>query len=228
MLQSVLVPAQRGGSRRLLIVLHGLGDSLEGYRWMPREMQLPWLNYLLVNAPFEYYGGYSWYDIYGNPNPGIEFSRRELFELLDRLPSRRFSYEQVMLFGFSQGCLMCIEVGCRYPQKFAGIIGISGYVHRPERLVEELSPMAREQRFLLTHGTRDPLIPIDMVRKQVEILLEAGLQIEWHEFRKEHEIAGYEELLLIRDFIIRCFGEDPRDWPFERFGLFSEEEEEEE
>ena len=34
-----------------MIVLHGLGDSMEGYRWLPEALQLPWLNYLLVNAP---------------------------------------------------------------------------------------------------------------------------------------------------------------------------------
>ena len=32
-------------------MLHGLGDSIEGYRWMPEALDLPWLNYLLVNAP---------------------------------------------------------------------------------------------------------------------------------------------------------------------------------
>lgn len=207
MLDSVLIPAERGDQRRLLVVLHGLGDSVEGYRWMPRELAIPWLSYLLVNAPFEYGGGYSWYDIYGNPDPGIEFSRKELFALLDSLPSRRFPLEQVMLFGFSQGCLMCIEIGCRYPHRVAGIIGVSGYVHKPEQLANELSPAAKDQRFLLTHGTRDSLIPIQIVRRQVELLVQAGLNIRWVEFVKDHEIAGYEELRLIRSFIYECFGE---------------------
>ena len=61
MLDSELIPA-REKSNRLLIMLHGLGDSIAGYRWMPEALDLPWLNYLLVNAPDQYYGGYSWYD----------------------------------------------------------------------------------------------------------------------------------------------------------------------
>ena len=46
-------------------------------------MNLPWLNYLLVNAPDEYYGGYSWYDFIGEITPGVQRSRELLFELLE-------------------------------------------------------------------------------------------------------------------------------------------------
>jgi len=47
---------------------------------------------------------------------------------------------------------MTIEMGARYPHLFAGLVGISGYVFEPERLVKELSPVAKQQRFLITHG----------------------------------------------------------------------------
>ncbi|MGD0615867.1 MAG: serine esterase, partial [Verrucomicrobiota bacterium] len=82
MLEHKLIPAQEKDSRHLWIMLHGLGDSLEGYRWLPEAMGLPWMNYLLVNAPDEYFGGYSWFDFEGDIVPGVERSRRLLFELL--------------------------------------------------------------------------------------------------------------------------------------------------
>jgi predicted esterase len=63
--------------------------------------------------------------------------------------------------------------------------------------------VAREQCFLQTHGTRDPLIPIEPVREQVALLRQAGLEIEWHEFVKEHTIEGHAELGIIRDFLTR-------------------------
>ena len=63
MLDTEFIAATEKSSRRLMIVLHGLGDSMEGYRWWPEAMQLPWLNYLLVNAPDPYYGGFAWYDL---------------------------------------------------------------------------------------------------------------------------------------------------------------------
>ncbi len=202
MLDTELIPATSGLDHRLMIVLHGLGDSMEGYRWMPDALQLPWLNYLLVNAPDPYYGGFSWYDIDQDSAPGIARSRQLLFQLLDEQRKNGFPSEKTIFFGFSQGCLLSIEIGARYPHRLAGIVGISGYVQEPEKLVRELSPVARQQRFLITHGTMDPLIPIARSRPQMELLRKAGLHIDWHEFDKVHTIAGQSELAVIRDFIL--------------------------
>ncbi len=201
MLTTELVPATDRNSRRLMVVLHGLGDSMEGYRWLPQMLDLPWLNYLLVNAPDSYYGGYSWYDYAGAPGPGVRRSRELLSGLLDQQRERGFPNDQTILFGFSQGCLMTIDVGLRYPEPLAGLIGISGYVFEPERLLQELSPVALQQRLVLTHGTQDSMIPIAPVRAQVAVLKSAGVQIEWREFVKDHTIAGEEELRVIRDFV---------------------------
>lgn len=201
MLETEFYPAPQKDSKRLLIALHGLGDSTAGYRWMPSALRLPWLNYLLVNAPDDYYGGYSWYDFAGNPGPGIERSRKLLFALLDAQRANGFPTEETVLFGFSQGCLMTVDVGFRYPHQFAGLVGVSGYVHEPARLLQELSSVAKEQRMLFTHGTQDPLIPCAEVRKQVDGLKAAGLNITWREFAKVHTIAGDEELDVIRDFV---------------------------
>src|SRR5947199_6249715 len=114
MLHHEFISAQTKGSRRLLIMLHGLGDSLEGYRWVPEALNLPWLNYLLVNAPDDYYGGYSWFDFGGDIVPGVTRSRDLLFGLLDEQRNKGFPTDQTILGGFSQGCLMSIEVGLRY------------------------------------------------------------------------------------------------------------------
>ena len=201
MLRTEFISAAEKASRHLMVVLHGLGDSAAGYRWLPAALQLPWLNYLLVNAPDDYFGGYSWYDFAGDPAPGIERSRRLLFDLLDAQRQQGWPTDQTTLFGFSQGCLMTWEIGLRYPQPLAGLIGISGYVHEPEKLVAAVPPVARQQRFLVTHGTLDPLIPFATVREQVNVLKSAGLRVEWREFVKAHTIAGDEELDVIRDFV---------------------------
>ncbi len=200
-LEQELIPAEDGNSTRVMVMLHGLGDSIEGYRWMPEAMDLPWMNYLLVNGPDEYYGGRSWFDFAGDIVPGVVRSRNMLFEVLDHLRAKGFPTEQTTFGGFSQGCLMAIEIGLRYPRRFAGIVGISGYVCEPEKLVEELSPVASRQRLLITHGTLDPMIPFAVVREQVNVLKSAGLHIEWHEFVKPHTIAGEDELEVIRKFV---------------------------
>ena len=97
---------------------------------------------------------------------------------------------------------MTIEVGLRYPHKFTGLVGISGYVSQPEKLLLELSPVAKEQRLLITHGTLDPIVPFPRTRDQVRLLTASGLNIEWHEFAKPHTIAGEAEVKLMREFIV--------------------------
>jgi phospholipase/carboxylesterase len=204
MLHSELIPAREKNSRRLMVMLHGLGDSIEGYRWLPEAMDLPWLNFLLVNAPDDYYGGYAWFDLNDLP-PGVQRSRKLLFELLNDLPARGFPAEQMTLGGFSQGCLMAVDVGLRYPQRLAGIVGISGWVYEPETLLKELPPVARQQRLLMTHGTGDPLVPIAGVRTQIPLLKAAGINVEWREFNKPHTMIE-EEIMVVRDFVSAGYG----------------------
>jgi phospholipase/carboxylesterase len=209
-LDTLLIPAEDKSSRRLWIMLHGLGDSVDGYRWMQETFQLPWMNYLLVNAPDHYFGGHSWFDFSDDADPdvmrpGVERSRKLLFELLDAQRAAGFSPEQTVLGGFSQGCLMSLDVATRYPHRLAGVVGISGYVCEPERIVRELSPVAKEQKFLVTHGTYDPLLAIEATRGQIQLLQRAGLNIRWEEFRKEHTIAGQAEIMMIREFVAGCF-----------------------
>jgi phospholipase/carboxylesterase len=205
MLDTVWIKAGDKASRRLMVVLHGLGDSDAGYRWLPGALQLDWMHYLLVNAPDPYFGGFSWYDIYGEGAPGVLRSRALLFELLDEQRRCGFPTELTTIFGFSQGCLMAWEMGLRYPDRFAGLAGISGYAHDPEKTAQEWSAVAYQQRFLITHGIFDPLIPFAGVRKQIQWLKTKGLSIEWHEFEKEHTIAGEEELAIIRNFVVKGY-----------------------
>jgi len=171
MLHGEFIPATDKNSCRLFVVLHGLGDSPTGWRWLPGALDLPWLNYLLVQAPDDYYGGYSWFDYPGDIAPGIHRSR----ELL--------------------------ETGLRYPHRLAGIVGISGWVFAIDSLIRDLTPVARSQRLLVTHGLQDPLLPIGEVREQIRQLKAAGMDVVWREFPKEHTIHGTEEISVIRDFV---------------------------
>jgi phospholipase/carboxylesterase len=197
---TAFIPASDENSHRLMIMLHGLGDSIEGYRWWPEAMALPWMNYLLVNAPDDYYGGYSWFDI-NDQAPGVLRSRKLLFSLLDDLCTKKFPAEQITLGGFSQGCLMTMDVGLRYPQRLAGLVGISGWIFELEKTVQDLSPVVRQQRVLMTHGTGDPLVPIERVRPQIPQIKAAGINVDWREFPKVHTIHGEVEMAVIRDFV---------------------------
>jgi phospholipase/carboxylesterase len=195
----VFVPAPEPSSR-LLIVLHGLGDSYEGFSFLPHVLQLPKLNYLLLNAPDDYYGGYAWFDL-EDPAPGIIRSRGLLQGLLAELAAQGVPSGDTMLLGFSQGCLMSIDVGLRHDQPLAGVVGISGFVAFLDRLDMELRPQALAQRWLVTHGDADELLPLARTRGQIERLQKAGVPIAWHEFHKGHTLDPDLELPLIREWI---------------------------
>jgi phospholipase/carboxylesterase len=201
MLSGEFIPAADKNSRQLFVVLHGLGDSPAGWRWLPDALKLPSLNYLLVCAPDEYYGGYSWFDYPGDIAPGIHRSRKLLFELLDSLRAKDFPADQMTLGGFSQGCLMSLETGLRYPHRLAGIVGISGWVFELENLIRDLTPVSKSQRLLITHGHYDPILPFAEVKTQVGQLQAAGLKIQWNDFPKEHTVHGEAEIGVIRDFV---------------------------
>lgn len=187
------------------MVLHGLGDTHEGWSWLPEALRLPWLNYCLVDAPDAYFGGFSWYDFAGDSGAGIRRSRELLHALLKERASQGWAPAETGLLGFSQGCLMALDAGLRFSPPLRAIVGISGYVWEPEVLAREMIPPAGRPPVLMTHGTRDPLLPIAAVRRQVAALNAAGAGVEWREFDKVHTVAGEPELELIRAFLARAF-----------------------
>ena len=217
-LSSETVPAREPGAPALLVVLHGLGDSATGWSWLPGELDLPWLRYRLVNAPDEYYGGRSWFGFTRPLVPGtasapavsdadVRRSREMLHAVLAEEVAGGTPAGRISVLGFSQGCLMALDAGLRHPEPLAGVVGISGWVHEPDRLAAEVPSGAREVPVLMTHGTWDEVVPIDPVRVQAGRLREAGFDVAWTEFEKEHTVAGRAELQLIRAFLGNVFGQ---------------------
>lgn len=196
-----------GSHRGTLIILHGLGDSLEGFRWAPEVLGFSWLRYILVNAPDHYYGGYSWYDIMGDSRPGVERSRAALFELLKSLEAEGTDPNSVMIMGFSQGGLMATEVGVTCEKPLRGLIGISGYVFDLDGVAARKAKVFDRQSFLITHGAQDDVVPISKSRPQYTSLKEQGFSIDWREYNKGHTLDPQREIPDIKAFIERRFGQ---------------------
>ena len=149
-----------------------------------------------------YFTGFSWFDIQGDHEEGIARNRQLLFQTIEKVcETEGIEPSHLFMFGFSQGCVMTIETGMRFPHLLAGLIGVSGFVHRPESLLAEAQPHAKTHPFLLTHGTFDAVIPHSPVEKQVDRLAEAGIRCQWKVFPKEHTIYGEVELQLYREFL---------------------------
>lgn len=197
-LQSKFVPAKQADSKKLIIVLHGLGDSLNGYYWLPEELNLPAFNYLMLNAPDPYYDGFAWYDLDSpDQGQGIYRSRQLLFEVLDELKNQNWQTENIILFGFSQGCVMSFDLALSYSGLFAGICGISGYLY-PQK---EISEFAKKQNVLATYGEYDQVVRPEITKASIASLRSLGLQVQEKQFAKGHTIDFADEFPLIQDWL---------------------------
>jgi phospholipase/carboxylesterase len=197
---SKFIPSQEK-SDRLLIVLHGLGDSYLGYTWLPEELNDPKLNYLLLNAPDMFYEGFAWYDLYDDQAGGIIRSRKLLFNLFAELKENGWDLSKVALFGFSQGCVMCLDVGLRYPEVFAGICGVSGYLFADKNFASEISSKAKEQKWLFTYGSEDTVVPRAGTLQSIAMLQSLEIPLLAKEFNKGHTIEPNEELPFIKNWL---------------------------
>lgn len=184
-------------SKKLMIVLHGRGDSSKGFTWLPSVFNLPQMNYILLDAPYDYFGGRSWYDLPPHQLKGITYSSQILTETLDELFKEDFNAHESFLFGFSQGSLLTFEFGARYTKVLAGYLAISGYIYDVNKILIELNPKVKTAPWLCTHGTEDEVLPYRTSKSQVETLQKGGFDIEFKSYAKTHTIAEDELQMLI-------------------------------
>ena len=202
-LEYIFIPS-KVPSKKLMIILHGRGDSSEGFVGFPPFLDIDDMNYILFDAPFEYFTGFSWYQLPPEQLPGIEYSSQVLQRDLDTLFESEFNAGESFLFGFSQGSLLTFEFGARYEKVLAGYIAVSGYIYDAEKLLEEINQDVQKGKWLCTHGTYDDILPYKTSKEQVELLQDGGFDIEFKTYPKDHTIVQ-EELEVIRDFVKATF-----------------------
>jgi phospholipase/carboxylesterase len=187
-------------SEKLMIVLHGKGDSAKPFQNFNQELGLPEMNYLLLNAPMKFMGGYSWYKEPPYMKSDVERARQSVLTLLNEVMAQGWKPENIFLFGFSQGCLVSADVALHFPYKLGGVIGISGYFHFFPRWRNRLTKSSKRTPWLLTHGKRDDVLPIENTKFGVEKLKQVGLDVKWAELNKSH-VLKEEEYPLIRKWV---------------------------
>ena len=198
-LNNIFIPS-KVTSKKLMVILHGRGDSSRGFTFLPPYLNMDDMNYLLLDAPYFYYGGFSWYDLPPNQLEGIAYSSAVLAEIFDTLFEEEFNPDESFLFGFSQGALLTFEFGARYEKVLAGYIAVSGYIYDPENLLIEMNPNVNTSNWLCTHGTYDDVLPFDTSSAQIEYLQDQGFDITFKSYPKEHSVAE-DELKMISEWI---------------------------
>lgn len=195
-LKNIFFPAEMP-SNKLMILLHGRGGKAEDFSWIPDFFAFEDMHYILLNAPNSYNEGYSWYDDDFND---IEDLSKLLTQTFDILFEKDFNASQSFLFGFSQGAMLTFEFGARYTKKLAGYIAISGHLHNPSLLLQEMNRQCKDANWLCTHGIEDEVLDFETASLQIKTLQQGGLAIKFLSYEKGHTIER-EEMQRIHHWI---------------------------
>ena len=218
--ENLLLPAlekETGPKPRYAVIwLHGLGA--DGHDFEPIVDQfdldrLPPIRFVFPHAPMRAVtvnGGNvmrAWYDIGSQDFPqrhedeeGVRQSARQLEALIARENARGIADERIVLAGFSQGGVIALHTGLRYPGKLAGILALSTYVPLVGTLTAEAHSANRDVPIFMAHGHGDDVIPYAVGKRSCDVLEAKGYPVAWHGYAVGHTVS-MEELLDIETWL---------------------------
>jgi phospholipase/carboxylesterase len=200
-----------------VIWMHGLGADGNDFVPIVSELNLvpdAHIRFVFPHAPMRSItinNGYvmrAWYDISHNnlrheeDEIGIRDSRKAIDKLIDHEISCGIKPENIIIAGFSQGGAMALHVGLRQKNNLAGILALSCYLPLANTLLVEAQSANSSIPILMAHGKGDLVIPVTQAKASRDLLLEAGYEVEWHEYAMEHAVCA-EEIVDISRWIGR-------------------------
>ncbi len=190
-----------------IIWMHGLGA--DGHDFEPIVPELARrgersLRFVFPHAPVRpvtLNNGYrmrAWYDIINlqrsaaQDEQGIRASHAIVEGLIRRENERGIPTNKIVLAGFSQGGAMALYSGTRYPEKLAGVMGLSCYMLLETRFAAERAAANHATPIFLGHGTQDTVVS-PLLGEATRRLLEAeGYTVEWHAYPMPHSVCPQE------------------------------------
>ena len=137
-------------------------------------------------------GGYEWYRL-GDIGVPDQATFDAAVETLDHFAAEAVAAypadpQRLFLLGFSQGSMMSYSLALTQPGRVAGVIAQSGYIPLSSGLKVDVDGL-KAKPFIVTHGTHDPLIPVEWGREARDYLTQAGADVEYREFPMGHNIS---------------------------------------
>ena len=97
--------------------------------------------------------------------------------------------ERIFLVGIGEGAAVAYRLGLSYPERFAGVVAINGYVPGGFRPLGRLKA-CRDLRILVVHGEWNARVPIRAARRDVSTLRAGGLQVAFQSYPCAHRITS--------------------------------------
>jgi len=200
-----------------VIWLHGLGADGHDFEPIIPELRLPdslGLRFVFPHAPVRpvtLNNGMAmraWYDIFSLDRAGpvdeagINDSSTILEVLVEREIERGIDPGQIVIAGFSQGGAIAINTILRSSRKYAGLLALSAWLPLPAAIEEHGADTSLP--VFMAHGQFDPMIPMQYGRLSADRLIEAGFEVEWHDYPMAHAVCP-DEIADLRQWLVSVY-----------------------
>ena len=189
-------PFSKNKPQQVIVLCHGYGGDGKDISTLAINWQrfLPEAIFLCPNAP-EICAvnpqGYQWFDLSSDKEALILekslAAEAKLNTFLDQvLNNFQLEPNNLALVGFSQGCMMSIQIALKKKKQISCLIGYSGKVINQKHLSDNIHS---KPKIFLMHGANDTLVPPTHLLEAKEYLVKHGLKIKTKMFKDcEHRI----------------------------------------
>ena len=183
--------------KQIIILCHGYGGGGQDISVLANNWRrfLPDAVFLCPNAPevcTVNQLGYQWFDMtVENDEAILEKSlvtEKILNTFLDQvLDNFQLDEKNLALVGFSQGCMMIIQIALKKKKQINCLVGYSGKIINKRHLSDNI--VSRPKIFLM-HGDRDTIVSPSHLLESKEFLVQQNLKIRTKIFKNcEHKIS---------------------------------------
>jgi phospholipase/carboxylesterase len=157
----------------LLVMLHGAGSTAQSVQYsLPLADEFG----VIILAP-DSRDERTWDGVLRSWGPDVDFIGEALQQTVNRY---RVNLSQLGVGGFSDGASYALAFGISYGDQFKHVISMSPGVMQP--IAARGKP-----RIFLSHGTNDPIMPIDLTSRQFVPKLKAlGYDVTYREYEGRH------------------------------------------
>jgi len=184
---TIIKPDENNKINSAIILLHGYGGdgkdiSTLTYNW---KRFLPNTVFLCPNgheACSINPSGFQWFDLSkDDPKYILEQSliaEKKIHKFINEVKELyKLSNSEICLSGFSQGCMMSINIGLTSKENFNCVIGFSGKIIDKDNLSKRISS---KTKIILFHGELDTVVPATNLLEAKDFLIRNKIEVEAH------------------------------------------------
>jgi phospholipase/carboxylesterase len=192
----VLEPISKKKPKNAVILCHGYGGdgkdiSILANYW---RAYLPDTIFICPDAPEKCAAspsGFQWFDLMDQtPEQVLAKSlvaENKLNKIIDEVKNKHnLNANQIIVGGFSQGCMISLQTGLKRKDQINSIIGYSGRIIDTEHLSKNI---ISRPKIILMHGDKDQVVSIDSLLESKDFFSKHNYEIETKIFKNcEHRI----------------------------------------